>query len=116
MLPNGLDIHEHNGEDYHREVEYGEWLVALANSSERFTEAGLTYIERHMETDEVFVLLDGEATLYIGIERTPVSMERGKIYNVRRAIWHALTISADGKVLIVENSNTCRENSEYMDI
>ena len=116
MIPNGLDVHDYTGEGYHAEARCGSWLVAIANAAERFTPEGLTYIERHMETDEVFVLLEGEVTLYIGIERTPVKLERGKIYNVRRATWHAMTISPDGKVLIVENSDTCRENSEYMDI
>ena len=116
MIPNGLDIHDYTGEGYHPEVRYATWRVAIANAAERFTPEGLTYLERHMETDEVFVLLSGEATLYIGVERTPVNMEAGKIYNVRRAVWHAITISKDGKVLIVENDDTCRENSEYLDI
>ena len=116
MLPSGLDIHDYSGEGYHPEVRYGEWLVAIANAAHRFTPEGLTYIERHKETDEVIVLLEGEATLYIGIERTPVPLAPGKVYNVRRAVWHALTISQSGKVLIVENANTSRENSEHMDI
>ena len=38
---------------------------------------------------------------------------KGKIYNVKKASWHALSMSKDAKVLIVENDDTTRENSEY---
>jgi hypothetical protein len=37
----------------------------------------------------------------------------GKIYNVKRGIWHAVVLSRDGSVLIVENRNTSKENSNY---
>ena len=71
-------------------------------------------LERHMVTDEVFMLLEGEATLIIGLEKTAVPMEKHKIYNVRKGIWHNIKVSEDAKVFIVENDNTTRENTEYV--
>ena len=71
-------------------------------------------IERHIETDEVFVLLEGEATLIIGKELTKIPMCRHKVYNVPKAVWHHITVNEGARVLIVENQDTCRENTEYI--
>lgn len=62
---------------------------------------------------EVFVLLKGEATLFIGKERIPVKMEPCKIYNVTVGIWHNIVCSEDASVLIAENSDTNKSNKEY---
>jgi hypothetical protein len=72
-------------------------------------------MERHMKTDEVFVLLCSEAALYIGDGREKVTMEIGKVYNVKVATWHNLCMKEGSQVLIVENDDTCRENTEYCD-
>ena len=116
MAVNGLEIFEHNEESYLRMAEYDAWVVALCNPAERFTEEGRTYIERHMETDEVFVLLWGSAYLTIGKEMTRVDLEPGKIYNVKKGVWHNIKVSKDAKVFIVENDNTTYDNSEYIQL
>jgi hypothetical protein len=41
-------------------------------------------------------------------------MESGKLYNVKRNTWHTILLTRDASVLIVENRNTDRHNSEYM--
>jgi len=38
-------------------------------------------------------------------------MERGKIYNVKKGVYHTHTLSKDAKVLIVENDDTSDDNS-----
>lgn len=108
-----LEIFEYNGEGYNRTMHYEEWRVAIANFGEHFDEEKFNYLERHLLTDEVFVLLSGEATLIIGKEFSKTKLETGKIYNVKKGIYHALIMERDAKVLIVENHNTCRENTEY---
>ena len=40
-------------------------------------------------------------------------MEIGKVYNIRKAVWHNILVSEDAKVLVVENTDTVAENSEY---
>lgn len=108
-----IEIFEYNGVGYDPTMNFGAWRVALANYCEKFDKNTYTYLERHMLTDEVFVLLWGEATLITGKEFTETPMEAGKIYNVKKGAWHALSMSKDAKVLIVENHDTTRENSEY---
>jgi mannose-6-phosphate isomerase-like protein (cupin superfamily) len=109
-----LEIYEYTGEGYERTMNFQEWRVALANFGDSFDREKFCKIERHMLTDEVFVLLTGKATLIIGKDLKQVEMEPGKIYNVKAAIWHACWMSKDAKILIVENHNTSKDNTEYL--
>ena len=108
-----LDILEYNGDGYAPVMHFEAWRVALLNYCDRFDPSCPIKMERHLLTDEVFVLLGGEATLYIGEEMVVYPMEKNKIYNVRAGVWHRITTSRDAKVLIVENDDTSVDNSEY---
>ena len=110
----GLDIIDYTGPGYEPAMVFESWRVAFLNYESRFDE--VTMIERHMVTDEVFMLLEGEATLFIGLENTPVVMEKHKIYNVKKGVWHNIKVSKDAKVFIVENDNTTYDNSEYIQL
>lgn len=112
----GLDCYDYKGEGYQPQMVCDGWRVAYLNAAPRFTPEGMTRLERHMETDEVFVLLSGEATLYIGRPAEQVKMVQGAFYNVRRATWHGIIVSPDARVLIVENDSTSRDNSEYCEL
>lgn len=74
-------------------------------------------LERHNQTDEAFILVKGEATLYIAdkeINVTEYKMERGALYNVPKGEWHHIVVSRDALVAVVENSDTSSENSDYL--
>ena len=49
------EVFEYNGVGYDRTMNFGEWRVAFLNYAERFDV--IDKLERHMLTDEVFVLL-----------------------------------------------------------
>ena len=108
------EVFEYNGEGYDRTMNFGEWRVAFLNYAERFDK--IDKLERHMLTDEVFVLLEGRAVLIIGEDMKIVEMEKNKIYNIRQAVYHAIKVTKDAKVLIVENHNTTKDNSEYISL
>jgi len=110
-----LEILENGMPGYHPLMRYEGWRVAVANACEKWVDGQIAYLERHMETDEVFVLLEGSGALYIGAEARKVPMEIGKVYNVKKATWHNMALASDAKVLIVENDNTGRDNTEYRD-
>ena len=112
---NSIAIYDHATAGYEATMNYGEWRVALMNYIDEL--AKLNKYERHLETDEVFVLLEGRATLVVGENREEHQMERFRIYNVKRGVWHGIVYSPDARVLIVENHNTSDENSEkyYLD-
>ena len=110
-MAKGLEIKEFNGRGYKGVHVFKSWRVAFLTQDEEYTKN--TYIERHMETDEVFVLLKGKATLYIGMEREPVEMELNKIFNITAGTWHSIECDEEASVLIIENDDTTKENSEY---
>ncbi len=114
-----LEIFENNAEGYEPTMNYESWRVAIANYAERFDKNKYVRLERHLLTDEVFVLLEGSSELAMGdmtdgnMEIKCVPLEKGKIYNVKKGAWHNILMSEDAKVLIVENHNTAIENTEY---
>ncbi len=104
-------------------VFYEGWRVAILNDSEKFKRANTTYLERHNLTDEVFVLLAGACTLFIGDggdgevgHITLLPLEPNKIYNVKRGVWHNLETTPGTAILIVENADTARTNSSYLPV
>jgi len=112
----GLDVLEHTGDGYRRLVDGPKWTLACLNYAERFDEANLCRLERHLLTDETFVLLTGEATLLVGENADRVPMRPLKFYNVRAGVWHHILVTPGTRVLIGENSDTSRDNSEYMEL
>ena len=45
-----------------------------------------------------------------------ISMVPKKLYNVKKGVFHTHTLDRAGSVLIVENQNTCDENSPTRDM
>lgn len=109
-----MEILDYTGEGYRTVLRHGAWRVAYLNYAAHFDR--ITYLERHLLTDEAFILLEGQATLLVGETATPTIMEAHKIYNIKQGEWHNIRVSRDARVLIVENADTGRENSEYMDV
>ncbi len=103
------------GEGYKPVVIGGDWLVALMNWELRFDPSAVGKIERHNETAEVFVLLQGKSVLFIKNEAGihVEDMIPGIVYHVTRGTWHSVIGSRDAAWLIVEAKNTSVENSDY---
>ena len=112
----GLDILEHTGGEYRRLVSNAKWTLASLNYAPRFDERNIVNLERHNLTDETFVLLAGSATLLVGEKAERVKMEPLKFYNVRAGIWHNIFVSKDARVLVAENANTSKDNTDYLDL
>ncbi len=103
------------GEGYQPVVISGDWLVALMNWEQRFDPAAVGKIERHNETDEVFVLLHGKSMLFIKNEAGIAAQDMlpGVVYHVTQGTWHNVVGTRDATWLIVEAKNTSVENSDY---
>ena len=110
----GVEILYSQEEGYRPQVHFEAWRVAILRYAERFDRKNLSRVERHHLTDEVFVLLEGEATLVIGEKCEDCRMEVNKIYNVKKDVWHHIILSQDARVLVVENDNTGLDNTEYL--
>jgi len=114
-----LEVLDYAEEGYSPVVDYSEWRVAVLNFSNDLLPGNITAMQRHNETDEVFVLLRGHCILFIGEGDEKVAdifaenMQPFKIYNVKKLVWHTHTLSRDAKMLIVENRNTTLDNSPF---
>lgn len=108
-----IEIFEYNGEGYNKTMSFQSWRVAFLNYAEKFKEGNFQYLERHLCTDEVFVLLSGSALLVIGKELCKIKIEPHKLYNIKKDVWHNVILKEDSKLLIIENEDTSPENTEY---
>lgn len=114
-----LEIREHTTEGYSPVVDYGAWRVAVLNYSDQLLPRNLTAMQRHNETDEVFILLRGRCILFIGdgeekvTDISAVNLQPRQLYNVKKSTWHTHTLDKDAMVLIVENRDTTYDNSPF---
>jgi hypothetical protein len=103
-------------------IDFGEWRVVILRFDKGLLAENISNMQRHDETDEVFVLLEGHCILFVGegdesIDAIhAVDMEPLKLYNVRQSTWHNHTLSEDASVLIVENRDTSPHNSPRISI
>ena len=61
-----IDIMDYTGEGYHPMIDYGSWRVAVLRYCEELEIQNLFKMQKHQESDEVFVLLAGNCTLFPG--------------------------------------------------
>ncbi len=109
-----IEIYDYTDEDFRAVMQFEGWKIGLLRYSDRFSKCGV--LERHLLTDEVFVLLSGSATLYEKSDTIrSYPMETNKVYNVPKGVWHHIVVSPDATVLVVENANTAKDNTEKTD-
>jgi hypothetical protein len=103
-----LSIQGFSGQGYQPLVMSGGWQVSILNWEPAIDPDTLTEIECHKLTDEVFVLLQDRAALFVktpdGIQVS--DMEPGFVYTVSKGTWHSLVVSRDASLIIVENEKT----------
>jgi hypothetical protein len=117
--PSLLEIHTYAEPGFGPVVDFGAWRVAVLNHIHHLEPANLKDVQRHDETDEVFVLLKGRCILFLGDGKDTagqihaVDLVPQTVYNVKRGTWHTHTLSRDASVLVVENRETKLENSPF---
>ena len=107
------------GQGFQPLKDHGSWRIAQLSFDPKLNSLdSLASLGRHFETEEAFLLLQGEAVMVIaGIQDQPgrfeaVEFAAGKIYVVRQGQWHAAVLKPGGRLLIVENRDTGADNSE----
>jgi ureidoglycolate hydrolase len=118
MVPESLlEINTYSGEGYVPLIDYDGWRVAILRYIDALHTTRIDKMQRHEETDEVFVLLQGRCILFVGEGDEEVhtiyaqDMAPEILYNIKKNSWHTHTLSSDATVLIVENRDTNSENS-----
>jgi len=112
------DLYDFNGIGYEKLFHHRDWRVAVLNYIEELEVDQLMYMEAHNETDEVFVLLSGTCHMFFAKvvqdkiqDITCISLEPHKVYKIPQGIFHTHTLSKDAKLIIIEEENTCYDNS-----
>ena len=117
-----LQVLQYAGDGYQPLVDFANWRVAVLRYHVELLPDNIAKVQRHDETDEVFLLLAGRCILFIGeghdgvLDIHAVDMRPLKLYNVRQSTWHTHTLSQDATVLIVENRDTTLSNSPVIDL
>ncbi len=103
-----MEILSYSGENFSVAMQFEGWKIGILRYGDKFDK--YAFNERHLLTDEAFVLLEGSAVLYEN--ETPYVMEKCKIYNIKKGVWHHIIVKPETTVLVIENSNTSPENTE----
>ena len=117
-----LEVSDYTGEGYRPLIDYGQWRVAILRYIDELLPENIGKMQRHDETDEVFVLLNGRCLLFLGEGDQAVGtihaedMQPLKLYNVKRGAWHSHILDEAATVLIVENCDTTLANSPEIDL
>jgi ureidoglycolate hydrolase len=117
-----VEVHTYTENGFKPLVFFNSWRVAVLNYIDELEPANIHRVERHPETDEVFVLLRGKGILFAGGGESEIEklfaqeMEPGIIYNVKPRTWHTVVLSQDASVLIVENADTGEQNSQFCEL
>jgi len=112
-----IEISSYKGEGYTPMIDYNTWRVAILRYCDELLVENIKTMQKHNETDEVFVLLEGNCTLFVSGDSDTVDeivaykMEPLKLYNIKKGVWHTHTLDEKATVLIVENKDTCDQNS-----
>ena len=114
-----VEIGTYLGNGYESVIRYGGWRAAyLNNTTDEISYP--TYFERHTQSAELFVLVEGRGKLLLSPDGEhdfeAVDMEPLMMYNVPPTSFHATVTEPGCRLLIVENSDVSKQNSEYRDL
>lgn len=93
-----------------------DYKCAFITYSPQYAYGKVTELKRHRESDEVFTLISGRATLLTGepecSEYDIRELQRGVSYCVPAGIWHYLAVTEDGLVFVVEKNRVSTDNTD----
>ena len=89
---------------------------AYITHSAAYSFGAVTEMKRHNETEEVFVLLAGDAVMLTFAEGvfTETPLVRGEATVVAKGTYHYLGVTADASVFVVERDDTGKDNTDVL--
>lgn len=114
-----IAAYEFSGQGMNRVYENEKWTVGIKNWKPANDITGMDMLERHNQSDELFVLVSGSCTLISAKETSggmafeKVDMEPNKVYNIPMRMWHNTITKKDTKMILIEDSDTGEKNSDF---
>ena len=114
-----IERYRHEGQGYDPFLIAPKWQVAQLNYMPQLSLDGITKVDIHFKTDEVFILLKGTAVLIAAdkdgdeLDFKAQLMKPGVTYNIPLKTWHNIAMTADAEVIIVEDANTHLGDYEF---
>lgn len=111
------ETYEVSGIGYEKLFNFKSWRLAKLNYIDELNISHLNFIECHLNTDEVFILLDGQCDMFLLDNKNPKTfdhfkLEINKVYRIPKNVYHAHALSKEAKVLIIEEDDTSDANSD----
>lgn len=97
----------------------GSWMAGIKNYKPQNSLERFGALERHVETDESFVLVSGVCCLLIRRDDGTFGatiMKTGHLHTIPSGVWHATVTKPGAKLVIVERSGTGMSNSEVTEL
>ena len=119
---NLIETYRYNGSGYNPFLIKENWQVAQLNYMPEQDLSNITKMDRHLLTDEVFILLKGTAILIAGIEVDSrfqfecIKMKEGVTYNIPVKLWHNIAMDKGSEVIIFEKDKTHLGDFEYQQL
>jgi hypothetical protein len=119
-IPEGLlEVGHYFDDGYKPVLDFHGWRVAMLRYAEMVDARHLHQVERHRNTNEVFILTAGEADLILCEpgdapgETYVLPMKHNVAYNIPDHGWHHVLMSKDAHIILFERTETSVETSDY---
>ncbi len=108
-----VEFYRYEEVGYQKLFSFNSWRIAILNYIEELEPQNIEYLECHKLTDEAFILLEGEAVIFIFEDDkiVPYKLNKNEVCNIKAGVYHTHILSEDCKLLIVEEESTSYENS-----
>jgi len=103
-------------------LDFHGWKVAMLRYFDIVAPETFYRVERHWNTNEVFILTAGQADLILfdGDERPAQSyvfpMQLNVAYNIQQSVWHHVVMSPDAHIILIERSETGLATTDYAEL
>ena len=103
-------------------LDFEGWKVAMLRHFNEVDPRRFYRVERHWNTNEVFILTAGRADLILcdgdsqPTEIYVFPMELNVAYDIQKSVWHHVVMTKDAHIILFERSETGDETTDYFEL
>jgi len=103
-------------------LDFEGWKVAMLRYFDVVEPERFYRVERHWNTNEVFILTAGKADLILfdgdeqPTEMYVLPMELNVAYDIQKSVWHHVVMTEDAHIILLERSETGEETTDYFEL